>query len=147
MSLTLGDIMSNPVILITLDNTLGEAADLMRRSAVRHFPVIDPETRTLKGILTDRDLRKHLSPRLGTEAETEEDRKTLKIPVHKVMVRRLYTATPETSLREGARLLMTKKIGCLPVVDDRRRLLGIITESDFVKLLAENVAVVPYKGL
>ncbi|HLC25304.1 MAG TPA: CBS domain-containing protein [bacterium] len=145
--MTLGDIMSNPVILITLDNTLGEAADLMQRSSIRHLLVIDSETRALKGIITDRDLRKHLSPMLGTEAETEEDRKTLQTRVHKVMVRRLVTATPETSIREGARLLITKKIGCLPIVDNNRRLFGILTESDFVRLLAEKVAVIPYKGL
>jgi CBS domain-containing protein len=51
------------------------------------------------------------------------------------MTSEVITTTPETPLLEAAKILMEKKIGCMPVVEDGR-LVGILTESDFVALAA-----------
>ena len=45
------------------------------------------------------------------------------------------TTTPDTALADAARVLMEKEIGCLPVVENNR-LVGLLTEGDFVKLYA-----------
>jgi CBS domain-containing protein len=45
------------------------------------------------------------------------------------------TVTPETSLREAAMLMIENKIGGLPVVDENRMVVGIITESDLFEAL------------
>ena len=47
----------------------------------------------------------------------------------------VVTTTPETSLHDAARAMFERKIGCLVVVD-RERVVGLIAESDFVKLAA-----------
>lgn len=131
-----------PVLAITLDSTVQKTAALMKRALIRHLPVIDSGTRAPKELFSERDLRRHLNPRIGTEMEKEEDRKALRVPVHKLMVRRLVTANRETSIQEGAKLLVTKKIGCLPLLAENGRRAGIVTESDFIRLLAKKVAVV-----
>jgi CBS domain-containing protein len=46
---------------------------------------------------------------------------------------------PDTSLVRAARLMLEKKFGCLPVVEDDGRLVGIITEADFVRFAADVV--------
>jgi CBS domain-containing protein len=55
--------------------------------------------------------------------------------VKEVMSSEVITTTPDLPLVEAARILMERKIGCLPVVEGGR-LVGIITETDFVAMVA-----------
>jgi len=55
--------------------------------------------------------------------------------VKEVMSSEVITTTPDAPLVEAARVLMDRKIGCLPVVEDGR-LVGIVTEADFVAMVA-----------
>jgi CBS domain-containing protein len=57
------------------------------------------------------------------------------VVVKEAMRSEVVTTTPDTPLREAARLMLERKIGCLVVLDDSR-LAGILTESDFVRLAA-----------
>jgi CBS domain-containing protein len=52
------------------------------------------------------------------------------------MITEVVTASPEMPLAEAARLMTEKRIGCLPVVDSSR-LIGILTETDFVATFAK----------
>jgi CBS domain-containing protein len=56
--------------------------------------------------------------------------------VNEVMTTELVTTTPDTPLAEAARLMAHRKLGCLPVVEDGK-LVGILTEGDFVSLAAK----------
>jgi CBS domain-containing protein len=49
-----------------------------------------------------------------------------------VMSRDVITVTPETTLRELAKILSEKRINGVPVVDDRGSVLGVVSESDLV---------------
>jgi acetoin utilization protein AcuB/CBS domain-containing protein len=49
------------------------------------------------------------------------------------------TVSPETGLREAAMLMIENKIGGLPVVDEQRNVLGIITESDLFEVLVQRL--------
>ena len=51
----------------------------------------------------------------------------------------VVTTTPDTSLREAARTMFERRIGCLVVVDGGR-IAGILAESDFVKLATQHAA-------
>jgi CBS domain-containing protein len=53
------------------------------------------------------------------------------------MIRNVKTVTPGTALSTAARLLLREKLGCLPVVDDRNVVVGILTESDFVRFATQ----------
>jgi CBS domain-containing protein len=50
------------------------------------------------------------------------------------MERDIVTVTPETSTLAAIRLMREKQVGCLPVIDRDRRLVGIITEHDFMAI-------------
>jgi CBS-domain-containing membrane protein len=56
------------------------------------------------------------------------------VPVQEIMSRDVQTAEPDLDAAEAARLLLENKFGCLPVVADGDRLVGIVTEADFVEL-------------
>jgi acetoin utilization protein AcuB len=56
--------------------------------------------------------------------------------VKEVMSEPPITITPHVTIQEAARLMMERKIGCLPVVDGVR-LVGIVSETDMLKLIVE----------
>jgi CBS domain-containing protein len=53
-------------------------------------------------------------------------------PLADVMSREVHTVQPETPAHEAAELMIERRIGALPVVDEQRRLLGIVTDMDFL---------------
>jgi CBS-domain-containing membrane protein len=103
------------------------------------LPVVDDDGQTLAGIVTQRDLfRDALAQALGYGKHAQ--RKILDtLAVKDVMNTDVVTTGPETSLIEAARILTERKIGCLPVVENGR-LVGILTEGDFVALVARKEA-------
>jgi CBS domain-containing protein len=106
--------------------------DVMKLGRVRHLPVLD-EGR-LVGIVSQRDL---LSASLSRSLDFEPSaRRTFlrSVEVGEVMAKDVATVGPETPLAEAARLLVGRRIGCLPVVDPGGTLIGLVTETD---LLAE----------
>jgi CBS domain-containing membrane protein len=129
------DIMSKDVTTLKRNDNLTLADDIMHLGRIRHLPVLDDEGRELVGIVSQRDLfRGALARALGYGQHAQ--RKVLEsLLVKEVMSSEVITTTPDASLVEVARLLAERKIGCLPVVE-AGRLVGIVTEADFVALVA-----------
>ena len=128
------EVMSSPVETLDRNDTLSLAEDLMTMKRLRHLPVLD-EGR-LAGIVTQRDLfHAGLSTAMGfgSKAQREFMRTVL---VKEVMTDEVVTIAPGADVREAARLMLDKKIGCLPVVE-KERLVGLISESDLVRLIAQ----------
>lgn len=127
------EIMSRPVETLDRNDTLSLAGDLMNMKRIRHLPVLDEGN--VVGIVTQRDLfRAGLSTVMGfgSKAQKEFMRTVL---VKEVMNEGVITISPEADVPEAARLMLEKKIGCLPVVEGGR-LIGLVSESDLVRLLA-----------
>ncbi|MGD0291586.1 MAG: CBS domain-containing protein [Candidatus Binataceae bacterium] len=129
------DIMIQEVTTLKRNDKLTLADDIMQLGRIRHLPVLADDTEQLVGIVSQRDLfRGALARALGYGQHAR--RKVLDtLLVKEVMSTDLLTTTPDTPLVEAARVLMERKIGCLPVVEDGR-LVGIVTEADFVALVA-----------
>src|SRR6185503_14599199 len=53
-----------------------------------------------------------------------------KAPVHDAMRKRVHTITPDHTLADAAQLMWEKDIGCLPVVNEEGRAIGMITDRD-----------------
>jgi len=116
------DVMQHPVHTTTVDTPILSALQSMREHDIRHLPVLDDGT--LAGVVTDRDLR-YMTSLLRTDP-VEAD-----VTVANVMSTQLITAGPLDPVEEAARLLRTKKIGCLPVLDGDE-LVGIITVTNLL---------------
>jgi acetoin utilization protein AcuB len=133
----LDSIMTKDPVCVDMDLTLGHAMELCSEKRIRHLPVLD-ESKHLIGMVTDRDLRYHISPRIGTLSENNSDRATLGRHVHQIMVRQVVSATAETAMSEAAQRMLENGVGCLPVVDGERHVIGIITTADFLRYIAKN---------
>jgi len=123
------DIMSTPVEVLAVGDSLDLARHLMKMGRIRHLPVVDGDQRLI-GLVTHRKLLaawvshgdpKHERPRAVAR----------EIPVDMLMETNVVTASPDMLAAEAAAVLERKKIGCLPVVDGGK-LVGIVTEADFV---------------
>ncbi len=121
------DIMVKEVATLDVNDELSLANDIMRLGRIRHLPVVDG-TR-LAGIISERDLfRTSLAQALGYGTEATRDLMK-KLRIKDIMVREVLTVSPETDVCRAVRLMVDKKIGCLPVVEGER-LVGLITETD-----------------
>jgi CBS domain-containing membrane protein len=131
------DLMTSDPTTLKRNDKLTLADDIMRLGRVRHLPVVDDDDQALVGIVTQRDLfRDALAQAIGYGKHAQ--RKILDtLSVKDVMATDVVTTGPDTSLVDAARLLTERKIGCLPVVKNGR-LVGILTEGDFVALVARN---------
>jgi len=125
------NLMTTEVITLTQGQSLPLAESLMEMKRVRHLPVIDGEG-MLVGLVTHRDLlRAKLSERTPLTKD-ERSSQELSVPVSSIMQTNVWTVTPSTMGNKAANMLRDHHFGCLPVVDDGR-LVGILTEADFVE--------------
>ena len=126
------DLMTRNPLTVTETTSLLAADERMKIARVRHMPVT--RGRRLVGIVTHRDvLSASMSKLVAYDAKVTEELLS-QVPVSEVMVDDVVTVTDGTSLEDAINLMLTRKLGCLPVVDNDGELVGIVTEADFLKL-------------
>lgn len=133
--------MQKKIITIQKDETVERAQTLMAVNGIRHLPVLNG-TR-LVGILSDRDIRGILIPQRFTSSYKGNGNSFYlpgDVKVQEAMSADPLTVEPGSDIEEAARLLVTNKIGCLPVVD-REKVVGIITETDILWVFSEIMGV------
>lgn len=127
------EIMKSPVIMARPDQTAADVVALMRQHNIGHLPVVEGEG--LVGIVSDRNVREAtVDPRVFTlllDFIASMDRAR----VRDIMTPDVITTTPETPMSEAARLMVSRRIGCLPVVKDGR-LVGIVVAADLLRTLS-----------
>jgi CBS domain-containing protein len=129
------DLMTRPVRTLGRNDKLSVADALMRTERIRHLPVVDEDGR-LAGIVSQRDLFFNALVQALGFGTTTHDRMLSTIPVKEVMTENVVTTTPETLVTAAARVMVDRKIGCLPVIDGEA-LIGILSESDVVSAVAQ----------
>ncbi len=128
------DVMSENPKTLGRNDQLSLADDVMRAERIRHLPVLDEDGK-LCGIVSQRDMfRGALAQALGY-GTAAQGKVLAMLRVKEVMTTDVVTIPPDAALAEAARTMLERKIGCLPVLDGGR-LVGILTESDFVALAA-----------
>lgn len=124
-------IMSRPVDTVAADLKLSQAAHLMREKGRRFLPVADADGRLL-GLLSHRELERAEPSAITTLSVGEVNYLMAKIKVEQVMRPEVITCGPGTLIEVAGQFMRDKRIGCLPVVDERMHLLGIVTDDDIL---------------
>jgi len=132
MEMLVRDLMTPEVVTLEADESLLLADDVMRLARIRHLPVVDRGR--LVGLVSHRDMLRASVSSLAGLSRTEEASIKGAIPVREVMKREVRTVRPDDTARAACELILEWKLGCLPVVDGDGRLVGILTEADFVEL-------------
>ena len=128
------EVMSTDVFTLERNDKLNVADELMKQQRIRHIPVVNSDG-DLCGILTQRDLfRGILLKSLGYGSRLE-GKLLVSLSIKDAMHEDVLTISPDSPLSDAATLMLSRKVGCLPVVDGER-LVGMISEADFVKQFA-----------
>ena len=127
--------MSSPVKTISPDTRLFDARKMMDAEKIRALPVM--KDGKLVGIVTRRGLLRTDIPALNENAwTTDVDLKDA--VVEEIMTKNPITVPASGPLPKAARVMLENKITAIPVVDDNRAMVGIITTSDIFRfILAE----------
>lgn len=129
---TVRDLMTPDPVTVHVGATLLDAWALMDRGRFRHLPVVDEDE--LVGVISDRDVLRtgglappdgpeHVPARLGAQG------------VREVMAAYPETVEADTPIAGAASTMLDNQFGCLPVVEGRR-VVGILTSSDFLRAVA-----------
>jgi len=127
--------MTREVQVVRRNDELAVADNLMKQGRVRHLPVLDEDGRVC-AVVSQRDLFRGALLRALGYGKRAEEAMLRQVPVKEAMSEEVVTTTPTTPIADAARLMIERKVGCLPVVEGGR-LVGIVTETDFVRLVAE----------
>jgi CBS domain-containing protein len=134
MAKTVREIMTLEVTTLGRNDSLQLAKDIMTLGRVRHFPVVEDEK--VVGVVSQRDLYRASLGSVMKYGEKAQRAFLEGIAVKEVMNEPPITIAPHASVKEAARLMVEKKIGCLPVLEGPK-LVGIVTETDMLKLVME----------
>ena len=132
---TVAQVMTKDVVTVTEDQDLRELDTAMRLLRFRHMPVVDGDK--LVGIVSQRDVLRVTASSLMPNAHQQTQLLERRFHVRDLMTTRVRTVSPGSALVDVARIMQREKVGCLPVVDGRNVLVGIVTESDFVALAVQ----------
>jgi acetoin utilization protein AcuB len=142
---TVKNIMTEQAVCLSEHDNLAAAMEAMKNGKFRHIPISNTEG-VLVGILSDRDVLRYLpfvgGQRLpGTDVfrsslfHIDDRDPSLKLPVTSIMTRNVTYIRQNCIFYNAVKMLHELKISCLPVVDEDKKLRGMVTVTDIMRVL------------
>ncbi len=129
------DVMVKNPYTINIDEPFSRVEEMFRVHQIRHLPVVDT-SKKLRGIISQRDLYRILSPRKNEDEVLIYDKKELdKFILKYVMSTEMVLLNPEDTIGRVMDIMITRKYGCVPIVDSKGVLCGIVTQLDLLKAI------------
>ena len=129
------EIMAREMKSVSPDTVLPEAHQVMTKNNIRRLPVVDGDK--LMGIVTLSDIQQ-ASPSDATSLSVWELNYLLaKLTIKEIMTTSVVTIGEDDQVNKAANLMLENKFGGIPVVNSAGRLVGMVTESDIFRLVAE----------
>ena len=116
------DVMVAKVVTLSTHHGFDEAVRLMTDRHFRHCVVVDAHG-NLVGVISDRDILRSLARNPNSHAKS----------LDQIMTRNPITVKRNTSILDAVSKILSKRINCLPVVDDDGAICGIVTSTDLLK--------------
>ncbi len=127
------DFMQTELFTVTKDDIIQLVSEMMDWQKLRYVPVEDDNDEFI-GLVTSRLIMRELKKRYYSDSNNEVNKNNKLITVAEVMLTNPITIEPERSISEAISLMQSHEIGCLPVVSNGK-LLGIVTEQDYMKVI------------
>jgi CBS-domain-containing membrane protein len=147
MQPTVKDVMTTQVIWVKKDTSFRDMAVALHEHRVSAFPVLDDGGRVI-GIVSEADMLTKEAP--GSEPQgmpgmitgllrDKEHQKARGITAGGVMTSPAVVVTPDDTVERAARLMYTRKVKRLPVVDANHHLVGIVSRADVLAVFDRHV--------
>jgi CBS domain-containing protein len=124
------EIMMGSPVTLGPNDSLDLASDVISLGRIRHIPVLDKGR--LVGLLSERDLMGAAANRIFGLKQKNRSALLKNVPIKEVMKKRVLTMGPDTPIKEAARMMAEKKIGCVPVLS-AGILVGLVTTTDILR--------------
>ena len=126
------DYMTRNVVTVHPDDFLIDVRKTMQEQSIRHIPVVDGGK--LVGIVSLNTIR-DAAPSKATDLSIHEIHYLLsKMRIRDVMKKNVVTCGPDDHVEDVAKVMQSKRIGAVPVVE-KGKLLGILTNDDMFRIL------------
>lgn len=136
------DIATTNVVTIPPTSTVMAAVKSMVTYSFRRLPIADPGTKRLEGIITATDIINFFGG--GSKHRIVEDRygnnllAAVNEEVREIMEREVISIEFTESLEDGLDVILKKGVGGCPIIDRDDRVVGMVTERDYLAYLAES---------
>lgn len=137
-AITAEQIMSSPVIFVREQDSIVSVWENFRARRFRYMPVLNDKDELL-GIISDRDLLRYAAIN-GRVPPFDADSAEASISIATVYRPQVLTAGKDDEIRYIARIMFERGIGAMPIVNDAGALLGIVTRSDILRAVVDNVS-------
>ncbi len=127
------DVMTSPALTVPVDATLTEAEAVMRTHHFRHLPVV--EGGKLVGVISEDDFFRHVKVRPREGGFYFDPQELESFILRHVMTHDPVCVHADDPLIVAVGIMVVEKFGALPVVDDEKHVIGIISQIDILKLL------------
>ncbi len=123
------EIMTKNVFTVDIEDTVHKADEIMKREKIKHLPVLDKKK--LIGMITERTIMEYSLRKLyDYNDEYGEEGHDKITDFRNVMAKNVKIIYPEDSVRKAVQTMAKKEIDCIPVVDWKNNLVGIVTSRD-----------------
>lgn len=129
--------MSKPAITVNSDAMRVDAINLLQKNEIHSLLVME-DTR-LVGIVTDHDLKNAFAPDVTLSTSHNRADHILQKAISQIMTMSPVTILDNQTIEDSAELLLVHKISALPVVNQAREVVGIITKSDLFRFILTTI--------
>ena len=136
--------MTGQVITVSPTTSISTAHQSMKEHGVRRLPVV--EDGQLVGIVTIGDVREASPSDATTLSIWELNYLWAQLTVEKIMTRKVLTIEQNRPILDAAQTMLEQKVSGLPVVDEKGKLVGMLTESDIFRMLVKSRIQQPVSG-
>jgi acetoin utilization protein AcuB len=134
-----GRVMHTELVTVSPDTSLMKARDILEERKIAHLLVVNARG-DLVGIVSDRDLKQNWASPAVALSKHELNYLLAKVTVEQIMIKKILTVSPLTTIERAALIMQQHRISALPVLDEGR-LAGIITSRDVMQVLLEAIGI------
>ena len=116
------DVMTGKVVTLSPHHSFNDVANLMNDRYFRHCVVVDSQ-RKIVGVISDRDIMRALARNPNSRSKS----------LDQIMTQNPITVKRNTPIVDAVSKIVSKRINCLPVIEDDGTVCGIVTSTDLLK--------------
>jgi acetoin utilization protein AcuB len=132
-----GRIMHTRLVTVPPDTSLRKAKEIIEEKRINHLLVVK-KSGDLVGLVSDRDVKQSWASPATTLSVHELNYLLTQLTVEAIMVKKIITISPGTTIERAAYIMQKNRINALPVIESGK-LVGIITSTDVMEVLLRSI--------
>jgi len=129
--------MHTHLVTVPPNTTIVKARNVIKEKRINHLLVVD-QKEDLIGLVSDRDVKQSWASPATALSVHELNYLLTQLTVEMIMIRKIITISPGTTVERAALIMQENRISALPVIDDEK-LVGIITTTDVMEVLLQAI--------